>query len=72
VERAGSLAAFSREWARLDRPKPRALFAMTIFRLPNGSDAKLRGQGPCAEADAALGVHAFESRDAGRAPQCSF
>jgi len=45
---------------------------MTIFRLPNGSDAKLRGQGPCAEADAALGVHAFESRDAGRAPQCSF
>ena len=35
---------------------------------PNGSDAKLRGQGPRAEARAALGVHACESRDAGRAP----
>ena len=38
------------------------------LRPPNGSDAKLRGQGPRAEADAALGVHACESRDAGRAP----
>ena len=34
---------------------------------PNGSDAKLRGQGPRAEANAAHGVHACESRDAGRA-----
>jgi len=41
-------------------------------RRPNGSDAKLRGQGPRAEADAALGVHACESRDAGRAPPPGF
>ena len=39
---------------------------------PNGSDAKLRGQGPRAEADAAHGVHACESRDAGRAPPPGF
>jgi len=38
----------------------------------NGSDAKLRGQGPRAEADAAHGVHACESRDAGRAPPPGF
>jgi len=31
---------------------------------PNGSDVKLRGQGPRAEADAAHGVHACKSRDA--------
>ena len=34
----------------------------------NGSDAKLRGQGPRAEADAAHGLPACESRNAGRAP----
>jgi len=39
---------------------------------PNGSDVKLRGQGPRAEADAAHGVHACESRDAGRAPPTRF
>jgi len=39
---------------------------------PNGADAKLRGQGPRAEADAAHGVHACESRDAGRAPPPGF
>ena len=38
----------------------------------NGSDVKLRGQGPRTEADAAHGVHACESRDAGRAPPCGF
>ena len=32
----------------------------------------MRGQGPRAEADAAHGVHACESRDAGRAPPSSF
>jgi len=41
--------------------------ARTLCR-PNGPDAKLRGQGPRAEARAAHGVHACESRDAGRAP----
>jgi hypothetical protein len=35
---------------------------------PNGLEVHLRGQGPRAEADAAHGVHACESRDAGRAP----
>ena len=35
---------------------------------PNGSEVNPRGQGPRAEADAAHGVHACESRDAGRAP----
>jgi len=35
---------------------------------PNGSDVKLRGQGPRAEADAAHGLPACELRDAGRAP----
>ena len=38
----------------------------------NGSEVNPRGQGPRAEADAALGVHACESRDAGRAPPSSF
>ena len=37
-------------------------------RPPNGLKVHLRGQGPRAEADAAHGVHACESRDAGRAP----
>jgi hypothetical protein len=37
-------------------------------RAPNGSDAKLRGQGPRAEARAAHGLPACKSRDAGRAP----
>jgi len=39
---------------------------------PNGLEVHLRGQGPRAEADAAHGVHACESRDAGRAPPCCF
>jgi hypothetical protein len=39
---------------------------------PNGPEVHLRGQGPRAEADAAHGVHACESRDAGRAPPCCF
>src|SRR3954469_14942238 len=39
---------------------------------PNGVAVKLRGQGPHAEADAAHGVHACESRDAGRAPPSRF
>jgi hypothetical protein len=39
---------------------------------PNGSDVKLRGQGPRAEAGAAHGLPACESRDAGRAPPPSF
>ena len=39
---------------------------------PNGLKVKLRGQGPRPEADAAHGVHACESRDAGRAPPSSF
>jgi hypothetical protein len=39
-------------------------------RRPNGVDVKPRGQGPRAEADAAHGLPAFESRDAGRAPPC--
>jgi len=39
---------------------------------PNGSEVNPRGQGPRAEADAALGVHACESRDAGRAPPWGF
>jgi len=34
-------------------------------RPPNGSDVKLRGQGPRAEADAARCMPAFEARDAG-------
>jgi len=41
-------------------------------RRPNGSEVNPRGQGPRAEADAAHGVHACESRDAGRAPPFSF
>ena len=49
-------------------PKERRHILAFEPRAPNGSDAKLRGQGPRAEADAALGVHACESRDAGRAP----
>ena len=42
-----------------------------FFCPPNGSDAKLRGQGPRAEADAARRLPAFEVRGAGRrdAPQ---
>jgi hypothetical protein len=39
---------------------------------PNGSEVDPRGQGPCAETDAAHGVHACESRDAGRAPPSGF
>jgi hypothetical protein len=39
---------------------------------PNGLEVHLRGQGPRPEADAAHGVHACESRDAGRAPPCGF
>jgi hypothetical protein len=38
----------------------------------NGLEVHLRGQGPRAEANAAHGVHACESRDAGRAPPCRF
>jgi len=34
----------------------------------NGLEVHLRGQGPRAEADAAHGLPACESRDAGRAP----
>jgi len=39
-----------------------------VCGAPNGSEVHLRGQGPRAEADAVHGVHACESRDAGRAP----
>jgi len=39
---------------------------------PNGLKVHLRGQGLRAEADAAHGVHACESRDAGRAPPFRF
>jgi len=39
---------------------------------PSGSEVNPRGRGPGAEADAAHGVHACESRDAGRAPPFSF
>jgi len=39
---------------------------------PNGLEVNPRGQGPRAEADAAHGVHACESRDAGRAPPSGF
>jgi hypothetical protein len=35
---------------------------------PNGSDAKLHGQGPRAEARAARGAPACEARDARRVP----
>ena len=42
------------------------------FSRPNGSEVNPRGQGPRAEADAAHGVHACESRDAGRAPPPGF
>jgi len=38
----------------------------------NGLEVHLRGRGPRAEAEAAHGVHACESRDAGRAPPCCF
>jgi len=39
---------------------------------PNGAEVNPRGQGPRTEADAAHGVHACESRDAGRAPPFRF
>jgi hypothetical protein len=39
---------------------------------PNGEGAKLRGQGPRSEADAAHGLPACKSRDAGRAPPSRF
>jgi hypothetical protein len=39
---------------------------MGRLRRPNGEGAKLRGQGPRAEAGAARGLPAFEGRDAGR------
>jgi len=39
---------------------------------PNGLEVNPRGQGPRAEAHAAHGVHACESRDAGRAPPPGF
>jgi len=37
-----------------------------------GSDVKLRGHGPSAEADAAQGLPACESRDAGSEPPAGF
>jgi hypothetical protein len=39
---------------------------------PNGLEVHLRGQGPRGYGSAAHGVHACESRDAGRAPPFSF
>src|SRR4051812_16797284 len=39
---------------------------------PNGLEVHLRGQGPRGYGSAARGVHACESRDAGRAPPCRF
>jgi hypothetical protein len=39
---------------------------------PNGLEVHLRGQGPRGYGSAAHGVHACESRDAGRAPPSSF
>jgi hypothetical protein len=39
---------------------------------PNGPEVNPRGQGPRAEADAAHGLPACDSRDAGRAPPCRF
>ena len=41
-------------------------------RPPNGLEVNPRGQGPRAEVDAAHGLPACESRDAGRAPPCRF
>jgi len=38
----------------------------------NGPEVNPRGQGLRAEADAAHGLPACESRDAGRAPPCMF
>jgi len=49
-------------------PSPRGdplPFRRAGFGRANGSDVKLRGQGPRAEADAARRVPAFEARDAG-------
>jgi len=43
-----------------------------FIRPPNGLEVNPRGQGPRTEADAAHGVHACESRDAGRAPPFRF
>jgi hypothetical protein len=40
-------------------------FPSDVWSPPNGSDVKLRGQGPRAEADAARRMPAFEGRDAG-------
>jgi hypothetical protein len=40
------------------------------LRPPNGEGAKLRGQGPRAEADAARRLPAFEVRDAGGVTPC--
>jgi len=40
----------------------------TSLCAPNGEGAKLRGQGPRAEADAARRLPACESRDAGGVP----
>ena len=39
---------------------------------PNGLEVHLRGQGPRGYGSAAHGVHACESRDAGRAPPFRF
>jgi len=42
--------------------------AMALFGRANGSDAKLHGQGPLAEADAARHAPACEARDARGVP----
>jgi len=41
------------------------ILTSTTFRLPNGADAKLHGQGLRAEAEAARRLPACEARDAG-------
>jgi len=51
------------------RPWPLSIVAANAASFsgpPNGEGAKLRGQGPRAEADAARGLPAFEVRDADR------
>jgi uncharacterized protein with von Willebrand factor type A (vWA) domain len=59
------------EGSARERPEEREASHAGISRA-NGSEVNPRGQGLRAEADAAHGVHACESRDAGRAPPFRF
>src|SRR5947207_9983766 len=58
--------ALDRKLACADRLMPR--MRPPCSRPPNGLEVHLRGQGPCGYGSAAHGVHACESRVAGRAP----